>query len=255
MSEDFIHPQLYQILTHGMVQDLPHYERLVQRFGGPILELGAGLGRIANALLSENQPMVLVEHSPAMCESLGHWVDHQTPEQQQNTWVIQGDICAPNVLTPEQVVGASIEKLPQQFGCIILGLRTVHLFSEEQRSKIFALAQQHLHPDGAFIIHHADLQQTDCHKQWQLVAEHATEDGVLEIDECFYFHALTQRFHLRHRIHQSNHTGQQIATWRVAHDLYGIDKVDIQQQLAEAGFMDMREHHLYAEESLLIATL
>ncbi|MEZ4338229.1 MAG: class I SAM-dependent methyltransferase [Sandaracinaceae bacterium] len=49
--------------------DLPFYQRLAQAHGGPILELGAGTGRIATALAKAGHEVVGLELSSAMLET------------------------------------------------------------------------------------------------------------------------------------------------------------------------------------------
>ncbi|MBI4183495.1 MAG: class I SAM-dependent methyltransferase [Proteobacteria bacterium] len=46
--------------------DLPFYLAAARRFGGPVLELGAGTGRIALALAEAGFPVVGIDTSPAM---------------------------------------------------------------------------------------------------------------------------------------------------------------------------------------------
>lgn len=252
-TESFVNPQLYRILTYGVTQDLPHYQELVSKYGGPVLDLGAGLGRISDALLKEPVAMVLLEHSPAMCDELLHWIEHQSPAQQENLWLLQGDMTNPNVFKTEGYIHGKTETVPTRFGCIILGLRTLHLLSEKERYDVFMLAAQHLHTDGVLIIHHSNLSEVPVQPTWTLTIEHATQDGMLEVDECFFYHTSSGQYHLRHRIHQSNTTGQHIASWRVAHNLHPIDIIDVQQQLAEAGFASAERRQLYGTESLIVA--
>ena len=145
------------------------------------------------------------------------------------------------------------EKLPTRFGTIILGLRTLHLLSEEERCQLFVMVREHIHEDGVLVLHHSTVSKIPEQPTWRLTVEHPVQNGMLEIEECFFHHPASGQYHLRHRIHQSNSTGQHIASWRVAHNLYSIDIVDVQQQLAEAGFASAEQHPLYGTESLIIA--
>ena len=60
-------------------------------------------------------------------------------------------------------------------------------------------------------------------------------------------------FDLRHRISQSNATGQHVASWRVAHDLHPISELDLHHSLAEVGFNTVETQTIFGEEQLFIA--
>ena len=84
-----INPQLYRILTAGLTSDLPHYADLVQRFGTPILDLGAGLGRIGEAFVIDGNPVVFLEKDAAFCESLQHLHSHFNETAKENCWIVK----------------------------------------------------------------------------------------------------------------------------------------------------------------------
>ncbi len=249
----FINPQLYRILTHGVANDLPKIQKLVQTSGGPVLDVGAGLGRVSNPLLTEGYKVVMLDHSAQMCDELLHMVEHQPSLIQNNSWILHADITdLTDIHSANCVFGQSTE-MPSRFGSIILSLRTIHLFTDEERTRILEFLFKLLHTDGTLLIHHSDLTGVGEKNFFELVAEHTIEQGILEVEECFFYHAPSQQYHLRHRIHQSNDTGQHVASWRVAHNLTPIDNLDLQQQLAEVGFTQLDIHPLYGTESLFLA--
>ncbi len=249
----FINPQLYRILTHGVTNDIPTIQKVVRASDGPVLDVGAGLGRVSTPLLTEGYPVVMLDHSVQMCDELLHMVEHQSHDAQQKAWILHADITTVQDIHKATCVYGQPDGIPTRFASIILSLRTIHLFSDLERTSVLEILFKHLQPDGTLIIHHSDLTQVVERKSFELVAEHSIEQGVLEIEECFFHDAPSQQYHLRHRIHQSNDTGQHVASWRVAHNLTPIDKLDLQQQLAEVGFTQLDIHPLYGTESFFLA--
>ena len=59
---------LYDLQYADYREDLPFYARLADDFGGPVLELGAGTGRVSEALARAGHAVVGVELSGAMLE-------------------------------------------------------------------------------------------------------------------------------------------------------------------------------------------
>jgi len=59
-------PELYDLQYAAYRDDIPYYLRLADEFGGPVLELGAGTGRVTEALARAGHQVVAVDVSPAM---------------------------------------------------------------------------------------------------------------------------------------------------------------------------------------------
>ena len=100
-----------------------------------------------------------------------------------------------------------------------------------------------------------DLAEADEKPSWTLVAEHLLEFGTLEVEECFFFHPSSERYHLRHRIWQSNESGQHIGSWRVAHNLLPIERQILIEELRAKGFENIETQPLYGTESFIMAKL
>lgn len=251
----FIQPALYRILTHELQQDLPSYLSLAHQFGAPVLDLGAGLGRIGHPLLKDGHPVVFLEKDPAYCHELQHLSEHLTAAELENCWIVNADFTADDWFSVENVQSSSQNSVPAKFGLIILGLRTIHLLSPKEQTAVLSKALEHLHPNGALVIHHSTIEKSTADGIWRLVAEHTTEDGILEVNECFKWNPSAGRFALRHRISQYTQMGQQVAQWRVAHDLLPLTILDLQQSLAEVGFESIQFEPLPDSDQLVIATL
>jgi len=255
MSRQFLDPTVYEILTHGTTQDIPFYQQLYESLGGPILDLGAGLGRISLPFLHNDSQVVLIEHNPKMCAVLTDRLSHLPERLQEQTWVVRQDITNPFILKNATLSFGNQNTLPESFDLIIMGLRTLHLFGEAERTTILSTAHSLLSTNGLLVIHHSNLPAAKQNREWALVAEHPIEQGMLEIEECFFYDSKTNQFHLRHRIWQSNEAGQHLGTWRVAHNLFPIDVSLLTEELKQAGFTQTTEQSMYSTESLVIATL
>ena len=250
-----LNPRVYEILTHGIVQDLSCYANIALQYKGPILDLGAGLGRISIPLLEAGHHVVLLDNNPNMCMEMVNRLSNFSKETLQRVWILKSDMTERSTLAEDQLQLGSAETLPTKFSLVIIGLRTIHLFDEKERNSIFTLARNSLQVGGLFILHYSDLAQADEKPYWTLVAEHPLEFGTIEVEECFLFHPITQRYHLRHRIWQSNETGQHIGSWRVAHNLLPIEQQALIEELREQGFENIETQPLYGTESFIIAKL
>jgi tRNA A58 N-methylase Trm61 len=238
VNKEFIPPRISRILYHNLTFDIPTYIDLAQEFGSPILELGAGLGRISQALLKEKYSVTALECIPQYCEELEHLRSHLAPEVQDNF----------KILCQDMSKGA----FKDNFGLILLPLRTVGLLTNEERHATFEKVFSHLHPNGAFAFHLPCFLPEQATKVWNHAQELKTDLGWLEIDEMLNFDFSNQVYNLRQRIHQYNDQNQLIGTWRVAYNLLALDIIDIQQELAEAGFSGIRVQDL-AKDKLVVA--
>jgi SAM-dependent methyltransferase len=61
-------PDLYDAHYQSYRDDVPFYLRLADDVGGPVLELGAGTGRVTEALARSGHHVVAVDAAPAMLE-------------------------------------------------------------------------------------------------------------------------------------------------------------------------------------------
>ncbi len=68
MTDLYDLPELYDEQYPSYRDDLGFYLRLAEDHGGPLLELGAGTGRVTRALAKAGHEVVAVELSEAMLE-------------------------------------------------------------------------------------------------------------------------------------------------------------------------------------------
>ena len=239
INRELISPHIARVLYHNLSFDIQSYLDLATEFGDPILELGAGLGRISQALIQQNHRITAVEYFLEYCQELEHLRAHLPEIVRKNFKIVCSDM--------------SQTSLQENFGLIVLPLRVVNLLTPEERSLTFEKSFQHLHKDGALAFHLACFTREQADSVWKKAQEFKTDLGWLEIDEMLSFDPINAVYQLRHRILQFNDQSQLIGTWRVAHNLLAVDVIDLRQELAELGFENIRLQPL-ANDMLVIAT-
>ena len=118
INKDLIAPNIARVLYHNLNFDIQTYIDLAREFGDPVLELGAGLGRVSSALVQQNFRVTALEHVSEYCEELEHIRFHLHPIAQKNFTIVCDDMCQ--------------RSFEENFGLILLPLRTVNLLTEEE---------------------------------------------------------------------------------------------------------------------------
>ncbi len=122
--------RVYSVLR-GPSGDAAWYRRLARAGGGPVLELGAGTGRVLVELAAEGLPCLGLEQSEAMLEELRR---KGLPE---NVDLVRGDI--------------RDFALPGRFALIAAPFRVFqHLERVEEQLACLACVRRHLAPGGRF---------------------------------------------------------------------------------------------------------
>jgi len=108
----------------GYVADLPLWRELAERESGPILDLGAGVGRVALDLAERGHEVVALDVDATLL----------------------GAIDDPRVETV--VADAQSFELGRTFGLILAPMQTVQLLGD--RAAMLRAVRRHLHPGGLF---------------------------------------------------------------------------------------------------------
>lgn len=126
---------IYDLQYEAYRADVPHYVRLADDVGGPILELGAGTGRITEALARAGHYVVGIEPAAAMRE--------RALERFGNaTWAERITLQAGDMRTLD---------LGQQFSLVIAPFNTLmHAYTLEDQDRTLARVLAHLAPGGIF---------------------------------------------------------------------------------------------------------
>jgi len=133
-------PWLYDLQHDRYRDDLAFYRRLAEDQAGPVLELGAGTGRVTLALAALGLPLVAVEPHPAMraraAERLAAAAVTQ-PELAERVRLVDAD--------------ARTLELDERFALVLAPFNTLmHLERLDEQDAALQRARQHLDAGGAF---------------------------------------------------------------------------------------------------------
>jgi SAM-dependent methyltransferase len=140
---DGLNVETYDVLTAkggpGVNGDVPFYMRHAQQLDGPVLELGAGTGRVTWALAQAGLTIVGLELSPAMLAQARAKAPDMPPAAQARAQFVCGDMADFDV--------------GQTFGLVIIAYRAFQsLTTPEQQRRCLCCIHRHLRPRGHLII-------------------------------------------------------------------------------------------------------
>jgi hypothetical protein len=232
-----LRPALYRFLTTGLSYDIPHYIRLAREHGGPVLELGAGLGRTLLPLAAEGIDCEGLECDREMLSELRALVHEQPEAAQKHIRLHFGEMHR--------------FLMDRSFGVIQIPLRTFQLLGKEDRLRCLSSCADHLLEEGRLAIHISHYPKEDADGRWRLVQETGTTDGgLMTIEECLL--AGEDLIHLRHRMQQYNGDGLCVGTYRLAHDIHCLTEQEAIDELSGASFEVEESIELGGRDLLLI---
>lgn len=127
--------ELYDLQYGTYRDDLPHYLRLADDLGSPVLELGAGTGRITEPLARAGHEVVAVDAAPAMLERAGRRL--ADPALAARVELVNGDMRTLD--------------LGRTFPLVIAPFNTLmHLYTIADQDAALARVRAHLEPGGVF---------------------------------------------------------------------------------------------------------
>ena len=128
-------PELYDIAHWWKTNDLEFIANAADEFGGLVLELGAGTGRLALPILENGHTYTGIESSPAFVKC----AKNKLAAFGEKATVLEGDM-------------RSFD-LNQQFKFIFIGFNSIfHLMNEKDVLSFFQCVKKHLTDDGTFLI-------------------------------------------------------------------------------------------------------
>jgi SAM-dependent methyltransferase len=111
--------------------DLPLWEELAEQAGGPVLEIGAGTGRVALHLARLGHEVTAIDSDPVLIEELGRRA------------------AAENLTVRAEAVDATGFTLDQRFALILAPMQLIQLLpNRESRRHCLAAGAEHLRPGG-----------------------------------------------------------------------------------------------------------
>ncbi len=140
MSDLYDAPWLYDLQHDAYRDDLAFYRRLAEDQDGPVLELGAGTGRVTLALAEVGVDVVALEPNAAMRERAAARLAaaaERRPALGERVRIVDGD--------------ARALALDERFALIVAAFNTLmHLEHIADQDAALRRAREHLAPGGAF---------------------------------------------------------------------------------------------------------
>jgi SAM-dependent methyltransferase len=192
--------------------DLPLWRELAEAERGPVLDVGAGTGRVTLDLARRGHHVVALDHEPAF---LGALRDRAAG------------------LPVETVVGdAGAFALPgRRFGLIIAPMQTIQLLGDAGRAGFLRAAREHLSPDGLVACALADAMDAfDAEHVVLPLPDVGIVDGVSYYSQPVALRDEGKRMAIERVRTIVTASGQRTASGDVVH----LDKVDAAQVEAEA---------------------
>ncbi|MCF2136725.1 MAG: class I SAM-dependent methyltransferase [Candidatus Thorarchaeota archaeon] len=118
--------------------DIAFYRTIADEYGGPVLDLAAGTGRIAIALAQAGHTVTALEISPAMREIMRGKRAKLDEEQQSQIKIVEGNMIDFDI--------------GMQFSTIIIPASFGHAMTTEEQISLLKSVRKHLTKDGIFVL-------------------------------------------------------------------------------------------------------
>jgi SAM-dependent methyltransferase len=131
------------------VEDLPLWRSLAAEYGDPVLDVGAGTGRVALDLARAGYRVVALDRDPELLDALAQ---RGLGENSR----IAREISQPAVTTV--VADARAFDLDERFSLVIVPMQTIQLLSgPDGRASFLRCAHRHMRPGGALAVAIAEM--------------------------------------------------------------------------------------------------
>ena len=225
-------PDLYDLVTPGAFHgDVDWDCAKAQASGGPVLELGAGTGRVTLAIASAGVAIHALDSNPAMLQTLQAKL-HACPAQvRDRVTVVPGDM--------------RTFELDQRFALIIRPFRAfLHNLTESDQLACLRRVRQHLQPSGrfAFNVFHPSLNYMAENAGplagvWRWEDTHVLPSGGWVVkSQANRYDTVRQVVHSLHRYDVHGPDGALERTSMLRLELAYLYPADIRRLLTTAGF-------------------
>ncbi len=225
-------PDLYDIVTpDAFLGDVDWYRRKAQESGGPVLELGAGTGRISLTLARDGVMVHALDADRGMLAALRRKLAAEPREVQARIVTVDGNM--------------RTFQLTERFALIIAPFRVLlHNLTEDDHLACFRRVREHLHPGGrfAFNVFHPSLEYMAQHAGalagvWRWSGTFAGHDGAWVVrSEANRYDTARRRVHSLHRFDEYGADGTLRRTFLHRLELSYLYPADISRLLKGAGF-------------------
>jgi SAM-dependent methyltransferase len=229
-------PEIYDAVTAADIQgDVDWYRRKAEACGGPVLELGAGSGRITLAIAEAGVPIHALDASAAMLGALRRKLAGCPQEARDRVVVVEGDM--------------RTFDLSEGFALVIAPFRAfLHNITDADRLACLDRVRRHLLPDGhfAFNVFHPSLEYMAQHAGplagvWRWAGTYdLPANGYVVRSEANRYDTVRQVVHSQHRYEEYAADGTLARTWFQRLKLAYLYPNDIRHLLAQAGFREVR---------------
>lgn len=225
-------PEFYDATTPAAVQgDVAWYRARARECGGPVLELGAGTGRITIAIAHDGAAIHALDASGQMLDALRAKLERAPQAVRERVTLLQADMREFD--------------LPERFALIISPYRAfLHNLTEEDQSACIERVRRHLRPGGhfAFNVFHPSLEYMAQHAgastgTWRWAGTYDQPDGGFVVrSEANRYDTVRRQVHSQHRFEKYSPDGFLVRTWMQRLDLAYLYPADIRRLLTQAGF-------------------
>jgi SAM-dependent methyltransferase len=223
-------------IVRGRVADVAFYRDAVHEFGGPVLELGCGTGRIALALAEAGYPVTGLDISERMLQRCKQKRARLPTEALERVRLVEGNMVRFD--------------LGEKFRLIIIPFRPMqHLLEIDEQVSCLESARKHLRTEGRRFGERSgrlilDVFQTDAERMHDpayqeegLVAEYSMPDGrrVRIMERVTAFHRAEQRNDVEMIFYVTDARGQEerlVFRWTLRY----FFRYEVENLLARCGF-------------------
>jgi SAM-dependent methyltransferase len=215
----------------SLQDDVEWYRRKATDSGGPVLELGAGTGRITVPIAAAGVSVAALDIDAGMLAKLRDKVRVLPEDVRRRIDVHQGDMRS--------------FALHQEFSLVIIPFRAfLHNLTSDDQLATLRRVYDHLRPGGelAFNVFHPSLEYMAAHTgsqagTWRWGGTHELPAGGFAVyAECTSYDTVHQRVHSMIRTEEFADDGSLIRTHMLRLELAYLYPSDIKRLLTEAGF-------------------
>lgn len=229
-------PELYDLVTPASFRgDAEWYRDKAMECGGPVLELGAGTGRITLGIAQAGIPVHALDADRAMLDRLLQKLAGEPPAVRERVTVTAGDM--------------QTFTLAERFALVIAPFRAfLHNLTEHDQLACLERVREHLRPGGcfAFNVFHPSLEYMAQHTSalagvWRWAGTYSRADGGYVVrSEANDYDTVRQHVASLHRYEEYGADSTLTRTSMQRLQLAYLYQPDLRRLLTQAGFQSIK---------------